>query len=419
MSRVAFRPADDSPTFGCPGYVYRDCGAGSQLLEFQQRRVRVLSLEHGELQLCSYHRNGRPCHADDRLDLDALCCRGAHPDRTPEGQRTLFPLDPDAPAIHRFVQLIPAEIWQRVHCYPRWMQFRMLALFVNQGEAATRLHDCGCHGFVALMAAADWLRRRPTSRQLIRHWLDRPQAEVLAELTLPGTQRVARILRKIEAAACHYSLLRNLRCLHDARLAREVSHLPRLNTPVLDVLRYFGDGHRLVSPSCLRELSELDPAEAEAIRAVLDFQFSRHRRLERLIGEPLPRPTFANVKQLLSYSQLARHGDLPELSDTNKIPPPPFANVGGFVDWIRTPGELLREGEFMYHCVFSYLPLLMDGRAAAARVQAETERATVVIVRHADGLWHVRDLRRQFNLAPSDSLRERFTAWLAASNAAA
>lgn len=413
MTRRRSPSADDVPTFGRPGFVFRECAGQAQLLEFQHRRVRVLSLDRGELQIHSYRRNGEPCRADHRIDVGELDDRGAHPNRTEDGQGLLFPLDPDAPAIHQFLTRIPEDILPRVRAYPRWMQFRMLLLFVNMGATAMRLHDSGCPGFVALVAVADWLRRKPTPPESIRRWLDRPQAEVLAQLTLPGTRRVARIVRKIELTACQYPLLRHLRCLHDPRLAREISHLPRLSPLVLDAMGHLGPNHRLVTPACLREFAELEPDASQAVNVILHDRLSRHRHLEMLLGEPVPRPTFTNLKHLLRYSQLARHSELPELTNTTKIPPPPLDDERGFVSWIRTPGELLREGEAMYHCVFSYLALLMKGKAAAASVQLGEERATVIIVRGGDGSWQVRDMRLPFNKEPSAILRERFGTWLA------
>ena len=43
MTRRRSPSADDIPTFGRPGFVFRECAGQAQLLEFQHRRVRVLA----------------------------------------------------------------------------------------------------------------------------------------------------------------------------------------------------------------------------------------------------------------------------------------------------------------------------------------------------------------------------------------
>lgn|GEM_PF-4287644 len=412
MSRL-LSPVDE-PTYGRPGFVFRELSGAAQLWEYQARTARVLTLEAGRLRLDSYRHDCAPFCDKRLLDLRELCQRGAHPDRTADGQTLLFPLDPDAPAIHQFIRLIPDHIWQRVHTYPTSMGFQMLSLFMNVGEPALRLHDCGCHGLVALAACAAWLRGEPTSPEWVGDLLNRPQAEALGMLTLPATERVARIVRKVEPLACDYPLLRHLRVLHDKRLAREVSHLPKINCSVLATLQYCNSSRRLVTPACLRELSHIETIEAHAIFVVIMDHITRHRVLERLLAKRLPLPTHASVRSLLLASCAKRYRHSPMLRSRRKIPRPPFRDAVGFVHWIRTPGDLLSEAESMYNCVFTYLPDLIRGKAAVAMVDYGGERSTALVVRQRNRKWGLRDLRLRFNKVPTQEMRSAVAEWLAA-----
>ena len=110
MTHPRFQPADDCSQFGRNGFVFRESPAEAQLLEFQHRRVQILSLKHGQLQVHSYRRNGRPCRADQRVRVREFLKRSYYANRSPDGQRLLFPLDPDDAAIDRFCRQIPQEI---------------------------------------------------------------------------------------------------------------------------------------------------------------------------------------------------------------------------------------------------------------------------------------------------------------------
>lgn len=412
MRRRSPRQRALTPRYVRSRFAFCKTSAGGRLYRFRPSCTIVLSLEHGQLRQYVFTRDGYFSPARFQVNFKALCERAELVDETANGQRLLFPIDHDAIQIRRFVRLIPADIWDRVNRYPSSIQFRMLSLFLRAGESAWQLHDCGCFGLAAVFGLADRFRKKPISKECLQRWLRLPQHQALGKLGLPATKRVARILRKFALHACVFSSLRHLRRLHDPQLARELSHLPEITTVLLMALPFVAPGRRLLTPRCLRELSELTFHESWAVVEQLDQFMSQHRKLEQLAGQPLPLPTFDKPAQVL-FADLPTYYRVPLVRFPSRtIPPPPFADQPGWLTWIRTPLALMQEAADMHHCAFTYLEKMMLGIAALASVQVGDERATLLVQNLGTDRWDMHDLRCRWNAAPSNKLRDKVEDWL-------
>lgn len=395
-------------------FAFLPAADGGYLCNRTGRYLNVLAFEDGQLTQLRMDKHGRPCAVRQTLSLKGFWDRAARVDQDECGQQHLFPLDPDGSAIRDFVRLIPDSLWQRIKPYPAPMQLRVLQLFLHAGDRAVWLHDHDSFGLVALLATADWLLRRHVPPETLRRWLHLPQWELLQHLGLPGTPRVARIIRKIPAAACEYTNLRGLRALHDARLARELSHLAVVTGGVLESLEYLTP-RRILSPRCLREVSELDEDESFCFLLKLRALVSCHRQIERCLGEALPLPLFSSPWTVRNLDEVRLYKRLPAFRNCSRLMRPPLPDEPGLLSWIRTPGDLLREGREMHNCVYSYLEAIVRGEAAAAIVQPGELRATLMIVKTSSRRpWRIEDLRLHDDEEAPESLRMRLLLWLEA-----
>ncbi len=98
-----------------------------------------------------------------------------------------------------------------------------------------------------------------------------------------------------------------------------------------------------------------------------------------------------------------------EARGTEKFPPAPVPGTDEIV-YIGTAGELLVEGKEMRHCVGSYVPDCLDGKAFIYKVLAP-ERATLE-VRVRDGVVVAKQLKIACNGAPTAATVEAVRAWL-------
>lgn len=394
------------------GYEFVPQSTGGELRQIVGRETHALSYEHGRLRQLRLDRHGRAHRLRRPFVIKDLVYRADRYHQTERGQLLLFPLDPDGAAIRHFVGLIPRELWQRTTPYPEEMQLRVLQLFLHGGERALWLHDHGCHGMVAVLATADWLLRKPVPIAMLHAWLQLPQPQILQQVGLPASPRVARILNRLPASSCDYSALRNLRRLHDPRLAREVSHLPQIHEAILLALDYLTP-QRLITANCLRELSELRDSQASGVLCRLSDRLSWHEKLEAMLGGRLRLPLFTHVDKILDLDDLKFYASQPAFKQSQCLMRPPFADVPGLLTWIRTPGELLREGRQMNNCIFTYLNRIIHGTAAAAIVERGDVRATLAMTRSSlQASWYLDELRLKNNDKPPYLLVTAIFNWL-------
>ena len=143
----------------------------------------------------------------------------------------------------------------------RW---HVLAMMARCPRADDLLEANPALGFAL---ASHWVLHRPVVRQpmrAMRTLVDKPQARILEWLGFPATERVRRILKKIDPAALTGRLLPQLcRGLADGRVIALLAHLPRINEEVLRwVLWDVARAH--ATPAFLHELATFAPLDADA-----------------------------------------------------------------------------------------------------------------------------------------------------------
>jgi hypothetical protein len=305
-------------------------------------------------------------------------------------------------------------------CDRRW---HVLALMARCPGAADLMEANAALGY---MLANSWVLKSATPTQPMRAAravLGKSQTDILSWLDLPGTERVRRILQKIEPQALQGRTLPLLqRALWRPELQDMLAHLPRISA---DVLRFVQDQDSVsrLTPRFLAEVASQSTRHPESDEGGV------HRpvglwidaiRMARHIGSP-------SVKVLRSVGQLRRWHDevvrdynralaaRDTRDDFPEIESQPLCNeafcygsapFGGTADIrpIQTFGELLAEGLEMQHCVASYHWAVAAGDYFVYRVERPM-RGTLGIIRKR-GIWTVDQLVGPRNRRVPASIRE-------------
>jgi len=303
--------------------------------------------------------------------------------------------------------------------------------------------------------------------------VNRRQRETLHWLGFPEQEAVARVFRKIAAPAVSPARLRALAgALGRApELLTTLSHLPRINA---DVLELAGDYYlrAWISPNLLAELAEdrsddgatpmadalrealhlfhtldaLPPARpltrAAAIRALRDeanesYLAAERRRLEAeaaaarrreqrqaaaarrrereqaaatAAGFPTRAAWNAAQRQEREARRLRAMRERNALMMQAPMPPPPLQGTEHIVP-LCTDEDLRQEGAAQHNCVGSYGLLVRSGKLFVYRV-LHPERATLAIVRGADGAWHWNEIETAHNGPVSVATKKAVEQWL-------
>lgn len=305
-------------------------------------------------------------------------------------------------------------------CDRRW---HVLALMARCPGAADLMEANPALGY---MLANSWVLKAATPTQPMRAAravLSKSQTHIQSWLDLPGTERVRRILQKIEPQALQGRTLPLLQqALWRPELQDMLAHLPRISA---DVLRFVLDQDSMsrLTPKFLAEVVSQSTRHAESeegggLGAVGLWVDSI--RMARHIGSPC-------VEELRSVGQLRRWHDevvrdynraLAEQATRGDFPgvdPQPHcdeafrygaAPFGGTADIrpIQSFGELLAEGLEMQHCVASYHHAVSAGAYFVYRVERPV-RGTLGIIRKR-GTWAVDQLMGPRNRRVPASIRD-------------
>ena len=283
----------------------------------------------------------------------------------------------------------------------RW---HLLAMMARCPGAADLLESNPALGFAL---ASPWVLHQPPVRQpmrAIRALAKRPQAHIQAWLGFPATERVRRILRRIDPGALSARLLPSLRRgLRDEAVQALLAHLPRISEEVLRwVLR--DDARRVVTPTLLQELAAIAPLDAGAFPEPPTPPGLLHGPVAptRELGAPMlwlwvdtcrkcdwldrPRPAaIRSVRQLRRWFLETEVGVLDRHQQRSVLPPddhwaqPPWPGTGAIRPLV-TPLDLHEEGSTMKHCVEAYAAQVARGDYAVYRV-LEPVRATLGLQR--------------------------------------
>ena len=92
------------------------------------------------------------------------------------------------------------------------------------------------------------------------------------------------------------------------------------------------------------------------------------------------------------------------------FPPPPMPGTGDIIP-LTTEAELIKEGEDQHNCVGGYNKLVKDGNFYVYRV-LQPERATLSVVRGADGGWLRSELKTAGNARPNPETVRHVDNWV-------
>lgn len=297
-------------------------------------------------------------------------------------------------------------------------QFAILSMLSRCGLAALELMQSTpslgqllAHTHRAVSPGPKWPLRS------IRACLPKRQRDICRYLGFGHSQRVVKLLRKVDPAASTILNLLELRkgVVNRPDVLDRLAHVPTLNAGHMylvgahheDLLDRVGDRFLLelaALPSrrqqvvCVRELRDTCRMQEQLGVPPRVFTSSQqvHRDHERLIGD------FQDVRLLAQETVL--------------FPPPPFPGIPEhpFLDLalrpLATPEEVHAEGREMGHCVFSYARNIRDGRCYIYTMLAP-ERCTIELLHRRAG-WVVGQVAGPCNRQVMASTRSVVTEWL-------
>lgn len=273
-----------------------------------------------------------------------------------------------------------------------------------------------------------------------RWYCHKKQRDLLEWLGFPGTEPVARLLRKMSPGAVSPYVLHRLRIAlkADPRTVKLLASLPRVNGAILEVAtipKYL----ELLTPGLLREMAAEPPGLSVADRihsglAVLD-QISSRRAMK----------PFANLRQVLQFREEAEKEfqafllrkeqakqDAARRAEQERqrrwaearlrsktaddlswcpFPPPPLQGTPDIQPLTST--ELLRmEGQEQNNCVAVYDLAIRRGGYYVYQVLAP-ERATLSIYQGRDGCWYRLELKIKNNKKVKPATEIAVDRWLA------
>ena len=291
------------------------------------------------------------------------------------------------------------------------------------------------------LANSNLLRGSPPEAAAVqaRWYCHKKQRDLLGWLGFPGTEPVARLLRKISPGAVTPSALHRLRLalLADPRTLKLLAPLPTINGDILELAtipKYIN----LLTPSLLREMAMRSPGVSVADRI--------HSGLVVLeqISSPLTTKPFVNLRQVLRFredaekefqafllrkeqakQEAARRAEQERLRRWEEarlrskkeaelrrlpFPPPPLRGTPDILP--LTSRELLEmEGREQNNCVAMHDLYVRRGGYYVYQVMVP-ERATLSIYRGRDGCWRRLELKVKNNKSAKAATEQAVDRWL-------
>lgn len=292
------------------------------------------------------------------------------------------------------------------------------------------------------LANSHLLRGSPPEAAAVqaRWYCHKKQRDLLEWLGFPGTEPIARLLRKIPPGAVSPSVLHRLKFVlkTEPRTVKLLAPLPTINGAILEVatIPKYCD---LLTPSLLREMAAKPPKVS-----VADRIHSGLVVLEQIAAHRAPKP-FANLKQVLRFredaekeiqafllhreqarQEAARRAEQERLRRWEEarlrskkeaelrrlpFPPPPLHGTPDILP--LTSRELLElEGREQNNCVAVHDMYVRRGGYYVYQVLAP-ERATLSIYRGRNGCWQRLELRVKNNKDAKTATAEAVDRWLA------
>ena len=278
----------------------------------------------------------------------------------------------------------------------------------------------------------------------------RKQRAILQWLGFPGSEAMARLLRKIPPEEASPSILRRLGHAVGAnkQVLELLAHLKVVNAGVLELVTTL-QLLELVTPKLLKEVAqqpdELPGARAsdilrsglallgaidrqapirpftrlrqvqafqeQADAAYLDYLRRKQEQAEAERLENLRRKEEARRERQrrVEVAQRQRKRELERRS--HRFPTPPMPGTPDIVP-LASEEEMRAEGAEQSNCVATYVPQVMGGFLYCYRI-LRPERATLSIVRGPDGCWRRLELRARNNRPVKPETARCVDEWLA------
>jgi len=333
--------------------------------------------------------------------------------------RPLPALDPDlerATAFRGFRFSIPPEMVAAAEVFPsrQWSVLRMCQRSRYARELTVANPALG-------FCLANLNTFRHTTQEpieLVGLFARLKQRELLARLGFPGTDSCARILAKIRPEAIHtHAALRLREAVKHGEVVPLLAHVAVINAGVLALV---SDADLLasVTPALLAEVAQ-SPEEMEMPQAVHLVREILNLRRELGRADTLPKVRSVEqarrkhqelVTELFRFRQRQEAERTARLLQEEQLSAPPLPGTVDIVPLSRA-SELREEGATQHHCVGSYAATVRRGECYIYRVLAP-ERATLSLVRGADGCWQIEQLNLARNRPVALSTRKAVQDWL-------
>jgi len=238
--------------------------------------------------------------------------------------------------------------------------------------------------------------------------------KIVGKLGFPATDSVVRIFRKIDPDSLDIPILLVLRLLlgnHENQLI--LSHLPRLNSASIRLL-YSDEARPLCSHALLMEIANKKISGRGRVNYSYLLRDSFH-----MWEQMKPREKFPIVRSISRLKTF--HDELMEdfipwnlvNSENNDVvfPPPPIAGNEQIIP-INSSIDLAAEGFEQHNCVGSYDRRVIVGNEYIYKVVTDNDRATLSIIKSADGGWSIGQLLAARNQSVKFETAELVKRWI-------
>jgi len=252
-----------------------------------------------------------------------------------------------------------------------------------------------------------------TARRLLR--LNRRKS--LGILGYPATKSTVKILSKIkDPHDISIEKLKNLKkLLWNPSTAKQICHFPTINSAIIEIMSN-KDLKESITPNFLQEVAAAGRDERNDVPNYIrdSIEIVKILRLTKA-------PTFKSARHLSKV-----HHDLTGMLNSRQtgsnldiyFPPPPVPEKENVITALRNTHMLKREGIRMSNCARSY-----ERRIAVERshymyhvenhsAESAPEKATMSLVRDADGCWIIDQIKGPGNSNVSRDTRNLVKSWL-------
>jgi hypothetical protein len=305
-------------------------------------------------------------------------------------------------ALDAFRFSLPREVARRVEPFPN----RQFAVIRCQQRYAWYDDLLDSHAPLAFCVANPSLLRRRFEQRLA----GLKQRELLEHFGFPNSRSAVQTLRRLAPESLHsHHLLALRQLLKTPDRLKELRHAPIINAGVLQVLA--DDAvYGCVTPAFIQDVAATAAEKycaraADLVREALHFHDVVRPTARRPLLTSIARAEAMHTELGQRYASLHKQRIL-----ECRFPRPPVAGTASIVP-LRTPRDLVIEGEQQHNCVATYARWVERSEVFVYRVVAP-QRATLSLRRQPDGSWGISELLAACNRRVSWQTRHAVEDWL-------